>query len=340
MPRRPTRRPAPLEALLASDAAANQRLWLRSDRNPVITPQGTGWAEDFLAVCSVVEHDGGLRLYTEGSVGGHEQIGLFTGAGDDPAEVAWTQHAGNPLVRVGDGFDAGGVFDPSVVRLGGRWLLYYSATEGDAHAFAEHAEHAEHAGTGGAEQPSDETIGLATSVDGIAFAKHPQAPVLRARCPFAVVHEGLVHLFHVRVAAGGYRVHLAVSDDGVRFREVDGPVLDVGMPGTWDAHTVTTPKVFRDGDRWCMAYAGGDARLDDPTGIGVAFSDDLRRWRRHPGNPVFTVGREGEFDGVSVQSPVVRRVADRYYLWYAGSDRLVRDGLHSQVGLAWLDARP
>jgi predicted GH43/DUF377 family glycosyl hydrolase len=322
-----------LHELFGPDSRANQQRWVRSDSNPVIRPEGTGWADDFIAACAVVEVDGELRLFAEGSVGGHEQIGLFTApAEDEPEGASWKEHATNPVLRVGTGFDQGGVFDPAVVKFQDRWLMYYSATEGDAHAFAEQLEHGVATG-----EPADETIGLAISDDGIGFSKHPGSPVLKARCPFALVHEQTVYLFYVKITDGGYRVHLATSEDGVSFVEHDaGPVLDVGPAGSWDAYTVTTPKVFRDGDRWCMTFAGDTARLDDPTGIGLAVSADLRTWEKIPGNPIFTVGSPDEFDSVSVASPIIRRHGRRYYMWYAGSDRSIRDGLHSQVGLAWI----
>jgi len=328
-----------LSSLFGSDPSANQRRWQRSPRNPVIRPEGTGWADDFIAACTVVEHDGALRLYAEGSVDGHEQIGLFHGAGD-PSEADWAPDSGNPVVRVGSGHDRGGVFDPAVVRFRDHWLLYYSATEGDAHAFAELLETEQGQPGQGEGGPTDETIGLAVSDDGLTFSKHPDSPVLAARCPFAVVHEDKVHLFYVKISDGGYRVHLATSDDGVRFVEEPAgrPVLDVGPAGSWDGYTVTTPKVFRDGDRWCMSFAGDGKRLDDPTGIGLAFSEDLYSWEKLPGNPVFSVGDAGSFDSVSVASPIIRRHGDRYLMWYAGSDRAIRDGLHSQVGLAWISA--
>jgi len=306
---------------------------VRASQAPLI-PAGSGaWCRDFIAATSIVEHDGELRLYAEGSADGHEQIGLFTRPAGDVAGP-WAAHPANPVLRVAEeGFDQGGVFDPAVVRFGDRWLMYYSATEGDAHEYAEQLAH----GTAG-DAPSGEAIGLAVSDDGVAFTKHPGGPVLAARCPFAAVHDGRVHLFHVAVHRGGYRIHLATSDDGVRFTSAGpDPVLDVGPPGAWDSRSVTTPKVFADGDLFWMAYAGDDEQLDDLEGIGLAWSRDLRTWTRAGDAPVFGVGEPGAFDSASVQSPIVLPVGERYALVYAGSDTTVGQGLHSQIGLAWVE---
>lgn len=321
------------DALGAQSTGTGRAGWHRSPANPVITTAGGEWCADFIAPCSLVERGGRLWLYTEGSAGGHEQIGLFTAPVDDP--TAWVPSEHNPILRVGTGFDRGGVFDPAVVEFRGRWLMYFSATEGDAHEYAEQLARGHAAGG-----PVGEWIGRAVSDDGVHFEKQPDAPVLAARCPFAVVHDDRLYLFFVRVVDGGYRIYLSVSADGVTFEPVqDAPVLDVGEPQSWDSFSVTTPKVFRDGGRFCMSFAGDDASLDDPKGIGLAYSDDLIRWEKAPGNPVFRPGPDGAFDCVSLQSPVIHRIGDRYLMLYAGSDRTIFDGLHSRVGLAWTPAR-
>jgi GH43 family beta-xylosidase len=305
--------------------------FVRRSPDPVI---GTveQWCSDFVAITSCVRRGSELWLYAEGSSAGHEQIGLFTGDPRAP-EQAFSGHPANPVLRVGGGAYAdGGVFDPSVVRFGGVWYLYFSATEGDAHDFAHKLAHGEDV-----EGPVGEWIGVATSDDGVTFTKHDDGPVMPGRCPVAFVWDGVVYLYHVKVQDGGYRIHLSTSRDGFEFTPHGSrPVLDVGAEGEWDCRSVTTPKVVADGGRFWMTYAGDASGFDDLSGVGIAWSDDLVTWTKAPSNPVFGLGEEGAFDGVSVQSPLLVVDADRVLLFYAGSDTTVGEGLHSQVGLAEL----
>ncbi len=327
------------ERLFTHDPRHNQSLWARSQYNPVVSTASGDWCRDFLSDSTVLELDGQLAMYVEGSAGGVEQIGLFTAPLGDAAAKHWAPYPGNPIVHAGpEAFDRGSAFDPAVVRFGGRYLLYYSATQTDAHALAEALER-------GALEPGDvddggETIGLAMSPDGYTFTKWPNNPVMPGRCPHLVEHRGTLYLYFVRIVQDGYRIFLATSTDGFTFTEVgDNPVLSVGASGSWDAHTVTTPKVFAEDGRFNMLYAGDGMSLDDPTGIGLAMSDDLVHWTKFPGNPIFTVGPAGAFDSVSVASPILRQGSNGYCLLYAGSDRSIKDGLHSQVGLAALLVR-
>lgn len=85
-----------------------------------------------------------------------------------------------------------------------------------------------------------------------------------------------------------------------------------------------------------MLYAGDDGLIDDPTGIGIAVSTDLVNWRKHPGNPVFVPGHGGQFDSLSVASPVPLCVNGSWQIFYAGTARPVAEGLQSQIGVARL----
>jgi predicted GH43/DUF377 family glycosyl hydrolase len=308
------------------DPRANQERWQRSPANPVI-PYGAEWCREFVAPSSVLIEDGVVTLYTEGGSSDRENFGCYT-ASLDAVSGPWQADSANPLLEPSeDGFDRGSVFDPYAIRVGSELRIYYSATSGGAHEFAEHTSGA------GDVAPVGEFIGMARWT-GAAFERQ-STPVLEGRCPCAFEHEGALYLFYVKVVRGGYRIFAARSTDGLRFEPVsDTPVLDVGPTGAWDSFTVTTPKVFADDGRFVMLYAGDDRQIDDPTGVGIATSDDLLHWDRHPGNPVLTPGPSGAFDSISVASSVPFMVNGSWHIAYAGGDQLVVDGLRSQVGIA------
>ncbi len=63
--------------------------------------------------------------------------------------------------------------------------------------------------------------------------------------------------------------------------------LAPGPRGTWDDLATWTGSVIEHDGRWYMLYTG-ISRADDGLiqRIGLAVSDDLMTWRKHPGNPV------------------------------------------------------
>lgn len=311
-----------------ADREENQAMWQRT-ADPVVS-LGAHWCREFIAPSSILIDDDRITLFAEGGAHDRESIGVFTNTLANAFEAQWEADPSNPvLAPSAGGFDCGSVFDPAVIRVGKQLRVYYSATCGGAHEFAEHSSRETD------ERPAGEFIGVAVRGDH-GFERQP-SPVIPGRCPYVIEHDGDLYLFYVEVVAGGYRIFAAHSADGTEFERIgDGPVLDVGEPQHWDSFTVTTPKVFRDGRRFVMLYAGDADRIDDPTGIGIALSDDLLHWERHPGNPVFVVGRPGSFDSVSVASPVPFVVNGTWHIAYAGGDRSVTDGLRSQIGVARL----
>ena len=81
----------------------------------------------------------------------------------------------------------------------------------------------------------------------------------------------------------------AISDD-LRHWEHHGTVLEAGQPGSWDDMTIWTGCVtIRDG-RAYMFYTGrSHADRGLVQRIGLAISNDLVNWNRHPGNPLIEV---------------------------------------------------
>lgn len=211
-------------------------------------------------------------------------------------------------------FDSEHVMDPASVAVGGRVFLYYSAL-----------------GSG------PDSIGLATSEDGVAFVKHA-GRIRFGRAPEVIYHQGRFFLFYVQpTPTGGYAIHLATSTDGISFQEVGSqPVLDTGDKGSWDAFSVTTPRVFARGDAFYMLYAGDNETRDAPKAFGLARSYDLVHWARYPHNPIFGRGQAGSWDDGAIWFGTVFAWGNSLYLFYEGTSRpALRNGANvSAVGLA------
>lgn len=78
----------------------------------------------------------------------------------------------------------------------------------------------------------------------------------------------------------------SVSEDLVTWSEV-GVALEPGPAGAWDDVATWTGSVLFANDTWYMFYTGASSAEDGLIQrIGVALSDDLRSWTKHPDNPI------------------------------------------------------
>jgi hypothetical protein len=291
-------------------------LFMRPQPLPALCPQAGTWYAESVTTPDVIAVGNMLWCYVGAIAGGHERIVVMQ---LDPVALRVPVSLSGPArlaldVGAPGSFDAEHVMDPAAVVIGPRVFLYYSAL-----------------GAG------PDSIGLATSADGVTFTRSLER-VLIGRAPEAVVHDGRVFLFHVReTIAGGYAIHLATSIDGIGFSEAgSGPVLDPGDAGSWDSRTVTTPRLFARGGFYYMLYAGDDETRDEPRAFGLARSRDLVRWTRYARNPVFRRGWPGAWDDGAVWFGTVFEWNDTLYLFYEGTSRAaLRDGANaSAAGVA------
>ncbi len=75
------------------------------------------------------------------------------------------------------------------------------------------------------------------------------------------------------------------------------PILEPGLPGSWDEMTLVSCVIFEDNyyKMWYIGYDGSTVR------IGFASSPDGIRWTRADSvNPVLDVGPAGSFDDEGV----------------------------------------
>jgi hypothetical protein len=231
-------------------------------------------------------------------------------------------------------FDAAWTTCPSVVRVGPRYLMWYSSVFDSKQ------------GQGG--------IGVAESTDGAVWRRlNDGKPVLKIADPgrfddgqllspevkfdgrlFRMWYTGMASLWHPS-GFGFYRIGLATSVDGIRWQRAAGgrPVFDVGLADSPDEVQAATPTILRDGNGYRMWYAAWSPRHNHT--ICAARSDDGLQWRReNDGLPITGLSPSIAF------APAVTRLGDRLLLVYQALQ--AKPGLYAAVsddGLAWTMCR-
>jgi len=268
-------------------------------------------------------------MYFRGQQEGHDRIGLAIIEKEKFDGKTW-RILPHPIIDVGNpgDWDEIHVLDPASVLVNGKIYLYYSAVC----------------------PTCDRSICLATSEDGIHYKKYEKNPVVIGGGPEMVFKDGKFYLFYWQPArsGSGFEIHLSISKDGFHFEKVSNdPVLPTGAEGSWDSHTVETPRIFKEGDLYYMIYCGSDRYDDYPWHAGLATSYNLIYWEKYLNNPIFSRGEEGQWDEGAIWFTTVEKINGIYYLWYegygGGTARWEPYGAYlkggkSQVGLATLKA--
>jgi beta-fructofuranosidase len=111
----------PLEEVDLCHATAPALLGPWTKHPPAMTADAA-WGELHLWAPHVIEHDGRYWMFVcAGSLEGGDTYRIHLATSDDA--FTWTRHPDNPLLV--DGFHAR---DPMVLRVGDRWVMYYTAT--------------------------------------------------------------------------------------------------------------------------------------------------------------------------------------------------------------------
>jgi hypothetical protein len=121
---------------------------------------------------------------------------------------------------------------------------------------------------------------------------------------------------------GGYELRpgyecVANSDDGLAWRRAkDQPTLSVSDPdcGPWEKSCIYQPWLVEHAGRFYDFYNAAQGGVEQ---TGVAFSTDLRNWKRNPDNPVVRVRPRG-YDEQFASDPKVFRDGDHWVMFYFG----------------------
>ncbi|MEK6645230.1 MAG: hypothetical protein AABY84_00935 [Candidatus Firestonebacteria bacterium] len=127
-------------------------------------------------------------------------------------------------------------------------------------------------------------------------------------------------------------------------KEATNPILQKGLPGSWDVFGAHIGSIIKHGDLWYCYYSGwnGNEMVDDTETIaieiGLAISKDGIKFKKYDGNPVFCKGEKGEWDQQAVDDPWVIKIDDTFHMWYGGYPKgflgikighaVSKDGIH------------
>ncbi len=288
--------------------------WTKDASNPVLQIGSSGsWDDDVIADPTVLFDGEIYKMWYSGSDGSNYRIGYATSEDG----VNWTKYSGNPVLNLGlsGSWDDADVERPVVLFDGLNYKMWFSASDG-----------------------STNSIGYATSQDGITWTKYSGNPVMNVGTsgswddndiygPSVIYEDHMFKMWYLGNNSSSYAIGYATSQDGINWSKYSGnPVLSAGSSGSWDDIFVANPSVIFDGTTYKMWYEGfgGSARI-----IGYASSSDGTSWTKHAENPVLSNGSSGSWDELMVISPSVLFNGGTYKIWFMGANSTAKG-----IGLA------
>ncbi len=221
----------------------------------------------------------------------------------------WYKYDGNPVLSASE---LGTVFDVSVLKENGKFIMYFSW------------------------RPK-KSIGRVESTDGIFWS----APVIvlrpnentgwekRVNRPVVLKRAETYHMWYTGQTKERSSIGYAISQDGITWKRVNRkPVLISDVK--WEKVAVMAPHVSWDevAGVFRMWYSGGEQF--EPDAIGYATSIDGLNWTKLPDNPIFRPEPNNEWEKAKVTAAQVVSHAGWYYMFYIG----FRNESQAQIGLA------
>lgn len=311
--------------IFGDDFRKNCLAWRHHPDNPVIRGNEHDWDKVYTASPDYLKYRNRNLLYYRGSgrINDEEQlheriaVSEILSISPDGIELSPLNEDGFILNigKKGD-FDDQHVLDPATIAIDNTVLMYYSAVS----------------------YKNPDSIGLAKSDDGVRFEKIRW--IAHGKSPEVIYHDNKIYLLLQIYDDQRNNFHLLVSEDGLNFRPVQNePVFRVEKD-SWDQRDITTGRVFRQEGIYYLLYGGSTYPVDQPDYFGLARSNDLVHWERHPGNPLFGCGAKGTEDGGAIWFPALFETETHYILLYEGSRGKINWQLSSRICLASIPKKP
>jgi sucrose-6-phosphate hydrolase SacC (GH32 family) len=233
--------------------------WRLDPQDPLMRPAGTPFVS--IETPSVVRFRGMYHMYYSGIMPPGKVPIMAIGHATSEDGVSWRTDTQPVLSATGaledwDGFLVG---EPGAVVYNEKILLYFSAVGARA----------------GGDPPQSQTIGVATSDDGVSFSRPrialaqsptypPEQGFVGYSTPAALVANGGIHLFydvaHYRRGRNPEWQQVALNhavsrDGGLTFHQDPAPLF-ARTDFTWTQGEILAPCVLLDGDRVLMWFGG------------------------------------------------------------------------------------
>ncbi len=283
--------------------------------NPLIPEGGSGaWDEDGVMEPTVVFAKGQYYLYYTGDDSGVYAIGL---ARSDDGKSFTKYGSSAVLSPTSSTYDESGCKEPTVLYEDGLFKMWYTGLNNGV-----------------------ETIGYATSKDGLSWSKYGAVldqpsttawgdSVLGDPCVIRV--DGMYYMYLTGDDTSGSNklVGIATSSDETSWDlHSSNPLVSKAPSGLFGAYDICDVAVVQDGPVFRMYFSGRDTNSDTyRIGYGESFDGftwDLSR------TECLDVGHSGKFDETELNSPcVIMDDEGVIRMYYEGND-----GTDYEVGLA------
>lgn len=226
---------------------------------------------------------------------------------DDPWQVV--RVCGKPLLELGapGTFDDSGVMPSCLLFRDGLWYLYYIGWNRCRVV------------------PFRLAIGLATSKDGQKFERYSEGPILErdtndpywVSCPFVRADDDLWQMWYISCLGWTkdgprYHVKAAVSHDGLSWKKIDVPCVDLND----DELAIACPRVIREGRLWKMWYSYRSSQKGYR--IGYAESTYGLEWKRRDSEVGIDISAEG-WDSEMICYPWLHDYKGDRFMLYNGN---------------------
>jgi len=286
--------------------------WKRVSNGPILSPQGTSWESAGTFNPAVIRNgDKIVMLYRAQDAAETSRLGYA----ESSDGVHFTRRAEPVLAPEADYEKDGGVEDPRLVEIGGRYILTYTGYN-----------------------KKDAQLCMAESNDLIHWKrKGVLLPAYKGNWNAGWTKSGAIVTEKIRGRYWMYwlgsaadktdQMGIASSEDLVHWKEETMTPVLPKRPGKFDSRVVEPgppPVITQDGI--VLVYNGADDKLVYRTGIAVFDRNDPRKVIYRSEEPVFAPEMEWEKVGqvpnvVFVEGLLAEK--GRYLLYYGGADKYV-----------------